>query len=321
MTDTTADANTAPQRKPRPNRPGVLDRMAGDAAEVPEQLIPVLPSELIGGSVPYIAGLEEEAVWNAAVQACGSERVHYCYTIDGDRCWYLATPSSSLASFPYSWCPLAAALPGNSEYWDKETVYLYEQEGQAAALRWDQDSGRMQLFLGPARTILPRVQSMDANFVTVNPLMAEMVPWKNRDLKADQLSRAAGRVLLYSGLGVALLSFALMILTYVFAALLQPRLENARAETDTKSNELMVNATRALENDTTRHFNRTQQLLDSLYALKGTLVRYQVKQGGAVEWEALVPAAYTGDASGALAGSRPKGPVEKDGRVRIQGTN
>jgi len=320
VVETTAD-NAGVQREQKPNKPTTLDRMAGDAALVPEQLIPVLPSELIGGSVPYVLGLEEEAVWNAAVQACGSERVHYCYTVEGDRCWYLAAPSSALASYPNSWCPLAAALPGNSEYWDKETVYLYEQEGQAGALRWDPDSGRMQLFLGPARTILPRVQSMDANFVTVNPLMAEMVPWRNRDLKADQLSRAAGRALLYTGLSVALFALAAMIVTYVMAALLQPKLENARAETDTKSNELMVSASRAIENDTIKHFNRIQQLLDALYALKGTLVRYQVKPGNQVEWEALVPAAYTTEPSGPLAGSKPIGQIEKDGRVRIRGTN
>lgn len=320
MTDTTAELGAA-QKEQKPNKPTTIDRLSGDAAAVPEFLTPVLPYELIGGSVPYVAGLEEEAVWNAAVQACGSERVHYCYTIDGDRCWYLATPSASLASFPNSWCPLAAALPGNSEYWDKETVYLYEQEGQAAALRWDPDTGRMQLFLGPARTILPRVQSMDANFVTVNPLMAEMVPWRNKDLKTDQLSRAAGRLLLYSGLGVTLIALSIMVVTYVMAALLQPRLEGARAETDTASNNLMVNATQALENDAFRHFNRIQELLDALYALKGTLVRYEVKPGGAVEWEALVPPAYTTGSSETLSGARTVGGVEKDGRVRIRGTN
>ena len=123
-------------------------------------LKPHMPAELIGGSIPYIAGKEDEGVWNAAAQACGTERVHYCYTIDEGRCWYLATPSSSLASDPDSWCPLAAALPGNSEYWDRQTVYIYESEGQAGALRWDQETGRLQIYLGVARTILPRIQSI-----------------------------------------------------------------------------------------------------------------------------------------------------------------
>lgn len=321
MSDATITANTPPEaaKGPRLNKPSLADRLSGDAAGVVPVLTPVLPPELVGGSVPYLPGTEEETVWNAAVQACGTERVHFCYTVDGKRCWYLATPSASLASFPNSWCPLAAALPGNSEFWDKETVYLYEQEGQAGALRWDPDSGRMQLYLGPSRTILPRIQSMDANFVTINPQMAEMVSWINRDLRADKLARAAGRILLFSGLGVTLITLAIMVVAYLMAAFLQPHLENARAETDTAANTLMINAADALENDVTKHFNRIQELLDNLYALKGTLVRYEVKPDGSLEWEALVPAAYTTGSTAALKGSAPVGGVEKDGRVRIRG--
>lgn len=318
MVDTVADAGES--AKPLGNKATLLDKLAGDAAIIPETLTPILPPELVGGSVPCIVGMEENAVWNAAVQACGTERVHYCFSVDGDRCWYLAVPSSSLASYPDSWCPIAAALPGNSEFWDKETVYLYEQEGQAGALRWDPETGRMQLFLGPARTILPRIQSMDANFVTINPLMAQIVPWRNKDLRTDQTARAAGRMLIYSGLSVTLVTLALMILTYITAGILQPRLENARTETDTASNQLMVNATEALRNDVTKHFNRIQELLDGLYSVKGTLVRYQAKAGGAIEWEALVPPAYTSGTTASLKGSAPVGGAEKDGRVRIRGS-
>jgi hypothetical protein len=288
-------------------------------SSVPQHLTPVLPPDLVGGSVPHVAGLEDSAVWNAAVQACGTERVHYVYTIEDGRCWYLAVPSASLASYPDSWCPLAAALPGNSEFWDKETVYLYEQEGQAAALRWDPETGRMQLFLGPSRTILPRIQSMDANFVTINPVMAQLVPWRSKDLRSDQMSRAAGRILVFSGLSVTLLALALMVVAYMAAALLQPRLENARSETDTASNTLMINATEALKNDVYNHFNRIQELLDGLYSVKGTLVKYEVTSSGVV-WEALVPPAYTSGSTLALRGANPIGGVEKDGRVRIRGT-
>ncbi len=321
MTDTVAapDAGLA-EKAQKPNLPTMLDKMSGDAGRVPLNLLPVLPHELVGGSVPYVAGLEESTVWNAAVQACGTERVHYVYTVEDGRCWYLAVPSASLASAPDSWCPLASALPGNSEYWDKETVYLYEQEGQAGALRWDPETMRMQLFLGPSRTILPRVQSMDANFVTINPLMAQLVPWRNKDLRTDQLARAAGRMLLYTGLGVTLVAMVLMIVAYLTAAVLQPQLDSAKAETDTATNNLMVQASTALESDVFRHFNRIQELLDALYSVKGTLVRYEVKPGGVLEWEALVPPAYTSGSNDALRGSTPIGGVEKDGRVRIRGT-
>lgn len=301
-------------------KPGVREYLAGDADTMVRFLGPVLPSDLVAGSVPHIVGAEEETVWNAAVQACGTEHVHFCYTIEDGKCWYLATPSASLASAPHSWCPLAAALPGNSEYWDKETVYLYEQDGHAGALRWDTDTGRMQLFLGPARTILPRIQSMDANFVSVNAATANVVPWINRDLKVEQMSRAAGRVLLYSGMVVTMVALGSLLITYFMAALLQPKLDNARSDTQTASTNLMQNASRVLENDTVRHFGRLQVLLDELYTIKGTLVKYDVKAGGRVEWEALVPAAYSSGGATALGNVRVKGGVEKDGRVRVYGT-
>ena len=143
----------------RPNlKPGMAEYIAGETREFKIALKPYLPSDLVGGSLPHIPGTEDEAVWNAASQACSTEKVHYCYSVDQNRIWYLACPSSSLASNPDSWCPLGAALPGNSEYWDRQTVYIYEQEGAASALRWDPETGRMQVFLGAARTLLPRIQ-------------------------------------------------------------------------------------------------------------------------------------------------------------------
>lgn len=104
--------------------PGIPDYLAGETDSYNKPLKPYLPQEIIGGSIPHIPGTEEEAVWNAASQACSTEKVHYAYTVEGNRVWYLACPSSALASAPHSWCPLLAALPGGSEYWDRETVYI-----------------------------------------------------------------------------------------------------------------------------------------------------------------------------------------------------
>ena len=206
MADKSSPLNDKPNKefeKEKPLKQGVqsklMERISSDMSMAHKLYTPALPSELIAGSIPHIAGSEEESVWNAAVQACGTERVHFTYTIEDGKCWYLATPSSALASYPDSWCPLAAALPGNSEYWDQETVYIYEKDGQASALRWDKDSNRMQLFLGASRTILPKVQSMEANFVTVNPEVADVVPWVNLELKTAMLTRLAGKIMVISG--------------------------------------------------------------------------------------------------------------------------
>lgn len=288
------------------------------APVVPERefahLQPYLPGDLVGGSVPYVAGKEDEAVWNAASQACGTERVHYCYTVNEGRCWYLATPSSSLASSPDSWCPLAAALPGNSEYWDRQTVYLYEQEGAAGALRWDSETGRMQVFLGAARTILPRVQSMEANFVTINPEVARPVPWHSRALHQERLSRMMARGLLISGLGVTLISFLIWIGAYMTANVLTPRLDKAKEVTVESTNKLMLDASVALQSNTELHMSRIVELFNTIGGFGGVLVRYELKSDGKVEWEALIPSAVAPSQLDATALG-----VEQ-GRIRIKGT-
>jgi len=297
-------------------RPGIIDRLSGEALD--EALVPYLPSELIGGSIPHVPGTEEEAIWNAASQATGTERVHFVYTVEGGRCWYLACPSSSLASNPDSWCPLAAALPGNSEFWDRETVYLYEQEGIASALRWDPDTGRMQVFIGASRTLLPRIQSMDANFVTINPDVATPVAWKNRALKTEKLSRATARTLLLVGIGANAIIIAFMIIQFILTNTVQRDLERVKTETQQASKQLMDQAYNALQSDTIKHIVRVQELLDDLQTVNGTLVKYSV-ENNTVTWEVLVPSAY-GQGVGTVRGEALPG-IEKDGRVRLRGTN
>ncbi len=299
-------------------KPGIADYIAGEAREFKIALKPYLPNDLVGGSVPHIPGTEEEAVWNAASQACSTEKVHYCYSIDQGRLWYLACPSSSLASNPDSWCPLAAALPGNSEYWDRQTVYIYEQEGTAAALRWDPETGRMQVFLGAARTLLPRIQSMDANFVTVNPEVAQMIPWRNRALRSEMLSRAAARMLLFFGLALNGIIITILALSYININFVERNLQQVKTQTEDASLKLMMNAANALQSDAIKHMVRIQDLLDTLGTVDGTLVKYDVTNG-AVQWEALLPPSFQGGVGTIRGQVQPN--LEADGRVRIKGTN
>lgn len=299
--------------------PGVSDYLAGEHKDFVGNLKPHLPHEMVGGVIPHIPGTEDEAVWNAASQACGTEKVNYTYTIDENRLWYLACPSITLASNPNSWCPLAAALPGNSEYWDRETVYLYEQEGLASALRWDPETGRMQVFLGASRTILPRVQSMDANFVTINAEVADIVPWRNRTLKTEKLSRATARMLVLSGMFVALIAALILMFNYMAINMVSRDLDTVKIETDKAANDLMLNAYNAMQSDTIKHMVRIQELLDGLGKLDGTLVRYEVK-GNRVEWEALVQPAFVRPLQERFAVKVDENNKEKDGRIRVMGT-
>ncbi len=269
-------------------RPSVSDVIAGEARDFNANLLPYLPQDLIGGSIPHIPGTEDDAVWNAASQACGTEKIHYAYAIDENRIWYLACPSSSLASNPDSWCPLAAALPGNDEHWDRETVYLYEQEGLASALRWDPETGRMQVYLGASRTILPRIQSMDANFVTINPETAKVEPWQNKKLRTEKLSRAVTRMLILSGLAVNFVIAMILVVNLISLNFVQRDMEIVKQETSKASLKLMEDASNVMQSDTIRHMVRVQNLLDKLAISNGYLVRYEVN-GNTAEWEASVP--------------------------------
>lgn len=269
-------------------KPTLADSLAGEVNEFVQNLSPYLPADLIGGSVPHVAGQEEGAVWNAASQACGTEKVHYSYSIHEGRIWYLACPSASMASNPDSWCPLAAALPGNSEFWDKETVYLYEQEGQASALRWDPETGRIQVFLGASRTILPRIQSMNANFVTINPDTADKVQWRNRMLRTEKLSRATVRTLIMTGLFVNMAAALILAVNLVSIGFVQRDLESIKTQTDEAALELVESAANVMQSDTLRHMVRIQHILDNIARSNGYLVLYQVN-GNRTEWNAVVP--------------------------------
>lgn len=312
MTMTPSAAETPGEKHAAPGR---LGKAAASLFETPAGLLqPHLPSELVGGSIPYAPGLEDEGVWNAAAQACGTERVHYCYTVSEGRCWYLATPSSALASNPDSWCPLAAALPGNSEFWDRETVYVYEQEGSAGALRWEPETGRMQVFLGAARSILPRIQSMEANFVTINPETAKQVRWRNRALYQERLARIAAKMLVLSGLAVTFVSLFVWLGAYMVVNLTTPRLEKAKQVTTDATNQLMINATAALQTNTAQHLSRIIELYNAIGGFGGVLVRYELLGDGKVEWEALIPSAVQpGQLHAEAVG------VE-GGRIRVKGT-
>ena len=292
MANLKQDQGSATEKKEKnPARPraGIVDTLAGEAKDFNRNLQPYLPQDLIGGSLPHIPGSEDEAVWNAASQACGTEKVHYTYSVEEGRVWYLACPSASLASNPDSWCPLASALPGNSEHWDQETVYFYEQEGLASALRWDAETSRMQVFLGASRTILPRIQSMDTNFVTINADLADIVTWQSRTLRTEKLSRAVIRMLILSGLLVNLIIVLILFTNIVGIGVVKHDLESIKKKTDQAALDLVESAAGVMQSDAIKHMVRVQQLLDNLSLSNGYLVRYEVLPGNKVEWSAVAP--------------------------------
>lgn len=302
-------------------KPELSDYIAGEIAEFTEDYTAYLPIELIAGEVPYIQGLEKETVWNAASQACATEKVHFSYAIDiqNNKVSYLACPSSTLSSAPDSWCPLVTALPGNPEFIDKETVYVYEQDASTAAMRWNEETGRIQLFIGASRTILPKIQSMDTNFVTIGQDNPNVIPWKNSQLKTEKLARALIRALTLSGALLATILLVILIFNGLSLTFTKKDLSQIEKDTQKSSNTLIENAYKAMHSDVINHSIRIQELIDELPKIDGTLVKYEVSKGK-VTWEALVPLAYANSNSSKIKGKIiEEDEARTDGRVRIQG--
>ena len=157
---------------------------------------------------------------------------------------------------------------------------------------------------------------MDANFITINDQIADIVPWRSRQLRTEQLSRATARILLFSGLAVSLVLMAFIAVQYIMINFLDRNLQTVKDQTEATSVKLLNDARDLSRNEVSEYTFRIQQLLDDLTKIDGTLVRFEVAKGK-MEWEALVPAAYSTGIMSIRGQAQPE--IEKDGRVRVKG--
>ena len=162
---------------------------------------------------------------------------------------------------------------------------------------------------------MPKVESMDANFVTINPEVARTVIWHNMALNQERLSRFAIKVLVFSGLGVTLISLLFLAGSYMLAGIISPQLDKARQVTTQATNQLLIDATAAQHSNVSQHLSRIIELNNVIGSFGGVLEKYEVKDGGGVMWEALIPSAVAPKQLQATAIGAEKG------RIRIQGTN
>lgn len=296
-----------------------FSRRADKKAQELESLTPFIPDEIVGGSVPYFPGIEREAVMNAAAQACATDRVHFTYTIAHGRCWYLATRSALLASAPDSWCPLALALPQEDVPQENNAIYVYSHGAMTAALQCDMDRHHLQVYLGKSRLMLPGLLKKGDPIYDVPTEDALPRPWINEQLRRDRASQGAARFLLNSGLATGALTVIIGSAVALSPVLMNPEVEQVRLKTIQATNKTLRDAQGQFANAAILHMHRIQELLDALVTVKGTLVRYEVKGGAAVEWEALVPYDFASGDNPIIGDVSVIGEIDDDGRVRIRG--
>lgn len=265
------------------------------------------PSELIGGTCPRIAGEEEEIVWNAAAEACDSERVHVVWQSVENKIWYLAVRSSELASHPNTWCPFAALLPGMKNAAAPPVCYTYYGDESATMMMVTSDG--LQIYRGTGLVVRAKAERSaremgDAPIIELVPdkiLELNSVPWYSLSLFEDRARRILSAMAVFAALILAGLSFVIWLLASLSLISAKHDLSQTLAETERKTMELMRTVEKSRGSPMRDQLAAFATLNDGLLKVDGFLQVYEIRDGKA-RWRAIVPPNVTADRINELGG-------------------
>jgi len=278
--------------------------LAGSSSEVVDAYF---PPEVIGGCCPRVVGDEEEIVWNAAAEACDSERVHVVWQSVDNKIWYLAVKSGELASHPKSWCPFAALLPGMKDAQPSPVCYTYYGDEMATMMTVTSDG--MQIYRGTNMIVRAKAERTaralgDAQIVELVPdriTALTPVPWYSLSLFEDQ----ARRILAMVAVGIALIFASVAFLIWLGASLSLITAHNdltaTLSRTQDKTQDMLNNAQNLRASPLREQLSTFVDLNDGLLDLNGFLEVYEI-HGKVVRWRAVVPSNVTADRINALGG-------------------
>lgn len=294
---------------------GFVEKVAGEEPVI-SALTTYVPSNLIGGVLPHVGGVEDEMVIKAATQGCGTSNVYYKYSIHEGRIWYIAAPAADLSSFPDSWCPMILALPGQVAHWDVHHAYVFEKENRSTLLYFEEGGTDVIIQQGDPRYINARAQVIDPDYRNLHTYGSVTPRWKHANLREEVLRRGTLRILF--GFGILL---NLLLVIYIgTGAFVTGSVSNAikQAKVDT------ADAVSKLEN-MSREVRSSQihpiladlnLLLEEMEQVEGTLVLYELEKDGRVKWDALVPENYLEMPNARKAQKISE--VDKYGRIRVR---
>jgi len=265
------------------------------------------PSELIGGTCPRIAGEEEEIVWNAAAEACDSERVHVVWQSVENKIWYLAVRSSELASHPNTWCPFAALLPGMKTAAAPPVCYTYYGDESATMMMITSDG--LQIYRGTGLVVRAKAERSaremgDAPIVELVPdkiLELNSVPWYSLSLFEDRARRILAAMAVFTALIFAGVSFLVWLTASLSLIAAKNDLTKTLADTESKTLELMRTVERSRSSPMRDQLAAFAALNDGLLTVDGFLQVYEIRDGKA-RWRAIVPPNVTADRINELGG-------------------
>ncbi|HVY12994.1 MAG TPA: hypothetical protein VHB73_05455 [Alphaproteobacteria bacterium] len=256
------------------------------------------PPEMIGGSSPQVKGDEEQLAWQAAAEACDSERLHFIWRAHEGRVWYLAVRSQDLASHPKSWCPLGALLPGQPDAHEPPVIYTYYSTEAATIMAVDKEG--MQLIRGTASIVRAKVERMARDMggaevfdlVPDEILKLKPVNWDSLSLLEERARRFLAMALVGAGLVVIIGAFFVWFLASVSLMTSRADLSDLRTRTQTASMQLQQSATILRTSEMREQIAAFNRVNENLVDLQGWLKLYQI-QDGRVKWWAEVPASLT----------------------------
>lgn len=263
------------------------------------------PTELIGGCCPRVVGQEEDIVWNAAAEACDTERVHIVWQAMENRIWYIAVRSAEIASHPDTWCPFASLLPGMKDAHTAPVCYTYYSDEAATMMTLLPDG--LQIHRGMSSVVRAKAERMardygDAPVIELVPeriLKLTPAPWYSLSLFEDRARRILATLAVFSALAFAGLAFAVWLLTTLVIVGTHASLSAARERTEAKTIELMHTVGDLRASPLREQLANFADVNDGLLAVSGFLEVYEIKDGKA-RWRALVPSNITADRISAL---------------------
>lgn len=266
------------------------------------------PPDLIGGICPRVVGKEEAIVWNAAVEACDSERVHIVWQSVGNRIWYLAVRSSDLASNTNSWCPMAALLPTPKDMDGLPTSYTYFGEDLAVLMLVTAEE--LHIFRGTAAVIRAKAERIEREYAgkitTANIDLFRIgqmtpVPWYSASLFEDRARRILAATSVALSLAIVGISFLVWLLASMATISARHDLSEAKDRTRAKSLSLLKAAENTKSSPLREEVEKFLKVNEGLLALNGFLTVYNIEDK-TPRWRAIVPPSATADRISAMGG-------------------
>lgn len=265
------------------------------------------PPEMVGGTCPRVVGEEEDIVWNAAAEACDSERLHVVWQAFGDRIWYLAVKSSDLSNHTNSWCPLSALLPTMKDAADLPACYTY-YGGETAILMVVTGDG-LQIMRGTNPVVRAKAERMamelkSTNIIELTPTKLDSlspIPWYSVSLFEDRARRILAAFSVIVSLSVGVIAFFIWLIASLALDATHHEIATTIAESEQKSLEVLQKAQEVRASPMRADIEKFINLNDDLISVNGFLYTYQIELGEA-RWKAKVPASLTAERILAMGG-------------------